>query len=87
MSIHPEVIESANFDVCNDMHGLKAPELRVRRVLRAQAQHMSDGAVEAALDSWFNEDWKKSDGATQSEKREWMRAAIAAALNHEAGQE
>lgn len=85
MSLHPDVIDAAR--VAIDDNAIWGKEKRARRVIRAQAQHMSDAAVKAALDSWFTEDWRKGYGAAQSEKLEWMRAAIAAALNHAAGEE
>lgn len=74
MTIHPDVINAARTiaDVLDSSSQTPAED-RARRVLRAQAEHVSDEMVEALLDSWW------SGIVTMSDKNA-MRSAISAAL-------
>lgn len=84
MTLHPEVIDAASYA------GSKSRQARASGVLLAQAEHVSDGAVDAALDAWYpGENWRaiyKDSPIELAKIRDEMRAAIAAALRHEAGE-
>ncbi len=73
MSLHPDVIEAAATGVSPNDNESAAT---ARRVLRALAQHVSDGMVKAAM--------RPVEAGCDITPKE-MLVAIAAALNHVAG--
>lgn len=77
--MHPKVIEAAHGTIDTP---ICTNERRARRVLLAQAEHVSEGMVAAAMNA-FVEARTKPHSVMVTEA---MRLAIAAALKHEAGE-
>jgi hypothetical protein len=75
--MNPKVIEAARFIATDDNGDDVCAEERARRVLLAQAECVSDGAVAKAVEVFWD-----LDGPDEFR----MRAAIAAALRFEAGE-
>lgn len=79
MAMNPKVIEAAAVYRIDNPHA----EERARRVLLAQAECLSDGAVAAAISALYPSYFPKS---LTEPWRDNLRAAIAAALRFEAGE-
>jgi hypothetical protein len=77
MTLHPKVIEAAA-----DRAYENYAEAHARRVLLAQAEHLSDVALIVFCERFFGGNWAHVFHA----RKEELRAAIAAALRHGVGE-